>query len=138
MSGVSDSTNQAAAFAEVTTNGFGMPPQWRPWVASTVGRPQWHHYLAWSGDDAVAAGALFILGKVGWLGVASTVPTGRRCGAQGALMARRLEDGRNLGCDWFVTETGEDTPARPNPSFRNMMRAGFTVAYQRQNFMPHV
>ena len=32
-------------------------------------------------------------------------------------------------------ETGEDTSARPNPSFRNMIRAGFTVAYHRQNFM---
>jgi hypothetical protein len=57
---------------------------------------------------------------------------------RGALMARRLEDGQNLGCHWFVTETGEDTPARPNPSFHNMLRAGFTVAYYRQNFMPPV
>ena len=127
---------QAAAFAEVTTNGFGMPPQWRPWIAATVGRPQWRHYLAWSGNDPVAAGALFIHGDVGWLGVASTLPAARRRGAQGALMARRLEAGWSLGCRWFVTETGEDTPARPNPSFRNMMRDGFTVAYHRQNFMP--
>ena len=40
------------------------------------------------------------------------------------------------GCRWFVTETGEDLPDRPNPSFRNMMRAGFHVAYHRPNFMP--
>jgi hypothetical protein len=50
-------------------------------------------------------------------------------------MARRIEDGRALGCRWFVTETGEDAPARPNPSFRNMIRAGFRLAYHRVNFM---
>jgi hypothetical protein len=35
-----------------------------------------------------------------------------------------------------VTETGEDLPEKPNPSFRNMMRAGFKLAYQRRNYMP--
>ena len=125
----------ATAFAEVTTIGFGMPLEWRPWIAATVGRPRWRHYLAWSGDDPVGAATLFIHGDVGWLGIASTLPEARRRGAQGALMARRMEDGGSLGCRWFVTETGEETPARPNPSFRNMLRAGFLVAYPRPNFM---
>jgi hypothetical protein len=132
IAGVGD----AATFAEVTTNGFGMPPAWRGWIAAGVGRPHWRHYLAWSGDVAVAGAALYVVGDVGWLGVASTLPSARRRGAQSALMARRIEDGRALGCRWFVTETGEDTPARPNPSFRNMVRAGFSVAYHRDNFMP--
>jgi hypothetical protein len=126
----------AGVFAEVTTSGFGMPPEWRPWIAATVGRPQWRHYLAWNGHTPVAGAALFIDGHVGWLGVASTLPAARRRGAQSALMAKRLQDGWNLGCHWFVTETGEDTPARPNPSLHNMLRAGFRVAYHRQNFMP--
>jgi hypothetical protein len=129
---------QAQTFAAVTTAGFGMPPQLRPWIASTVGRDGWHHYLAWSGADAVAAAALFIRRDVGWLGVASTLPEARRRGAQGALMARRIEDGIALGCRWFVTETGEDLPERPNPSFRNMVRAGFKVAYHRTNVLPSV
>jgi hypothetical protein len=47
------------------------------------------------------------------------------------MVAKRLEDGRNLGCCWFVTETGEETLARSNPSFHNMVRACFTVAYYR-------
>lgn len=127
---------QADTFAEVTTNGFGMPPEWRRWIAASVGRPRWHHYIAWSGNDPVAAAALFVHGDVGWLGIASTLPAARRRGAQGALMARRLNDGCSLGCRWFVTETGEDMPSRPNPSFRNMLRADFIVAYHRQNFMP--
>ena len=127
---------QAPTFAAVVATGFGMPPLLRPWIAAAVGRPNWRHYLAWDGAEPVGGGALFVHGEAGWLGVASTLPEARRRGAQGALMARRIEDGRALGCRWFVTETGEDTPSRPNPSFRNMLRAGFTLAYQRDNFMP--
>jgi hypothetical protein len=128
--------DHAGLFADITTKGFGMPPQWRSWIAATVGLPRWHHYLAWNGEEAVAAAALFICDDVGWLGIGSTLPSARRRGAQGALMARRLLDGAALGCQWFVTETGEETPQRPNASFRNMIRAGFEVAYHRPNYMP--
>jgi GNAT superfamily N-acetyltransferase len=129
-------TGDAKAFAEVATIGFGMPPQWRPWLAASVGRAGWRHYLAWKDSKPVACAALFVRGDAGWLGVATTVPAARGRGAQGALLARRIEDGLALGCRWFVTETGEETPERPNPSFRNMIRAGFKVAYHRQNYMP--
>jgi hypothetical protein len=125
----------AEVVADVTTKGFGMPPPFKPWIAELVLRPGWRFYLAWSGDEAVAAGALFVRDNVGWLGIGSTLPAARRRGAQGALMARRLIDGEGLGCKMFVTETGEETPERPNPSYRNMIRAGFTVAYHRPNYM---
>lgn len=129
-------SDHAVTFADVATGGFGMPPAFRPWLAATVGRPRWRHYVAWNGQEPVGTAALFVHGDTGWLGMTSTLPAARRRGAQSALMARRIEDGRALGCRWFVTETGEDTPARPNPSFRNMIRAGFTLAYYRENFMP--
>jgi hypothetical protein len=66
----------------------------------------------------------------------STVPAHRRRGAQGSLLARRLEDGIELGCRWFVTETGAEDPDRPNASLRNMLRVGFEVAYLRRNYTP--
>jgi hypothetical protein len=40
-----------------------------------------------------------------------------------------------MGCSHIITETSEELPHRPNPSFRNMMRAGFDVVYQRPNYM---
>lgn len=123
-------------FAAVAAAGFGMPPPWCAWLGGTIGRPGWRHYLAWQARQPVACAAIYVHGDAGWLGVATTISSARGRGAQGALMARRIEDGLSLGCKWFVTETGEDTPAKPNPSFRNMIRAGFTVAYHRQNFMP--
>jgi hypothetical protein len=125
----------ASAVAKITCAVFGMPPWLEPWIESMVGRANWHHYLAWQGDEAVATAALFVHGGVGWLGAAGTMLGGRRRGAQSSLMARRLQDGCALACRWFVTETGEDSPERPNSSFHNMMRAGFVVAYHRPNFL---
>ena len=94
-----------------------------------------YHYIAWEDAIAVACGAMYVHENVGWLGVAGTLPSHRKRGAQSALMARRIQDGLSLGCKWFVTETGEDTADRPNPSFHNMMRNGFALAYQRPNYM---
>jgi hypothetical protein len=125
----------AAAFAQVACEGFGMPSFLSPWLEASVGRPGWQHYLAWDGDRPVAAGALYLQDRVGWLGVATTLPSHRRRGAQLALMAARIKAGVELGCEWFVTETGESSDERPNPSYHNMVRAGFSLAYQRPNYM---
>lgn len=128
--------DRATAFAEVTTAGFGMPTQLRPWIASTVGRPGWRHYIASLEGAPIAAAALFVAGDVGWLGVASTLPQARRHGAQSTLLLRRLTDASAMGCSHVITETQEQLPDRPNPSFRNVLRAGFEVEYHRPNYMP--
>lgn len=128
-------SSQADLFGALACQGFGMPAVLSPLMAATVGRRGWHHYIAWSGDQPAAVGAMFVQGEVGWLGVAATLPTFRRRGAQGALMTRRIQDGAALGCRWFVTETGQDTPEKPNASYRNMRRLGFVDAYHRPNYM---
>jgi hypothetical protein len=51
-------------------------------------------------------------------------------------MARRIRDAALAGCQWVVTETGEDSVDFPNPSYHNMLRAGFQPVYQRPNYMP--
>jgi hypothetical protein len=127
----------AQLFAHTACDGFGMPHAMAPIITATVGRSGWHHYVAWDGASPAAVAALFVKDHTGWLGIAATVPAQRRKGAQGALMARRIRDSVALGCKWLVTETGKDLPERPNPSFHNMMRAGFVVAYDRPNFMPN-
>ena len=128
-------TKDAGVVGRVTRSAFGMPAERESWLASLVGRPGWHHYLALDGGESVAAAALYVHGSVGWLGVAGTLEGARRRGAQGALMARRLVDGARLGCQWFVTETSEDLPGRPNPSYHNMIRLGFQLAYHRPNYL---
>jgi hypothetical protein len=53
-------------------------------------------------------------------------------------MTRRIADGAALGCRWFASETGQDLPDKPNPSFHNMLRTGFRVAYYRPNYMQKI
>lgn len=133
----------ADVFAQVACSAFGMPPVLAPMLTATIGQPGWRHYLAFDGDPesgagnalAVATAALRVQDGVGWLGIGSTLPTHRRRGAQGALMARRIQDGATLGCRWLVTETGEDTEEQPNSSYHNMMRSGFALAFLRANYL---
>ncbi|HEY9227466.1 MAG TPA: GNAT family N-acetyltransferase, partial [Gemmatimonadaceae bacterium] len=126
----------AERFAVVGCAAHGLPAALTPLFASAVGRPGWHHFMAWDHGTPAAIGALFVQNGVGWLGMGATLPAFRRRGAQGALMALRLREGARLGCRWFVTECAQDLPERPNPSFRNMLRTGFKVAYHRPNLLP--
>ena len=127
--------SQAAEAAHVICTAFGLPSSLSAWIETCVGRPSWQYYAAFDADRVVATGALFVRGEVGWLGMGSTYPEFRRRGAQGALMARRIRDAAALGCRWVITETGEDVPQQPNPSFHNMLRTGFQLAYQRPNYL---
>jgi GNAT superfamily N-acetyltransferase len=125
----------ARTFADLVAPAFDWPDAVRPWMARIVGRPGWHHYIAFDGDTPAATAALHVTGRYGYLGPAATHPDLRRRGAQSALIARRLRDAAVLGCEMLITETAEDRPDDPSPSFRNMRRAGFQVAYVRPNYI---
>ena len=75
-------------------------------------------------------------GRAGALQAAATLPSHRRRGAQGALVARWIRDGLALGCRFFAAEAAEDTPESPNRSYHNLLRAGFRLAYLRRNYAP--
>ena len=104
------------------------------WLYRMVGRPGWRHYLAYDGDLSVACGALYVHDGVGWLGFGGTLPSWQRRGAQSAIIARRIQDAADLGCTLLTVETKEDSPKWPNHSFRNMLRAGFKIAYLRPKY----
>ena len=125
----------ADAFAEVALTAFEMPSELHPMLVGNIGKPGWHHYLGFDGEQPVTASAMYVRNDTGWLGFGSTLASHRKRGGQGAMFARRIDDGIKLGCKWFVTETGEDTPGNPNPSYHNMIRTGFKLAYQRPNYV---
>jgi hypothetical protein len=127
---------RAADVARILCAGFGLPEAVGGLFASVLGRDGWHTYMAFDGDAPVATGSLFVRGRVGALQAAATLPSHRRRGAQGALVAHRIRDGLALGCRMFVAEAAEDTPEAPNPSYHNLLRAGFRLAYLRRNYVP--
>ena len=127
--------DQAEAFADVVTTAFEIPAILRPLMKGVVGKPGWRNFIAFEGEKPASAASLFISGEVGWVGNMGTLKKYRKRGAQGALFARCIQDGLALGCKWFVTETGEDMPEDPNPSYHNMLRSGFKLAYLRRNYI---
>lgn len=134
---ISDAGPQhAAAFAAAALGGFGMPPALTPWLVALAHRPGWRTYVGWDGDTPVSSAALRITADTAWCGLAATLPTHRGRGGQSALFARRIADALDAGCRLIVTETGEDTPQAPNPSYRNMIRAGFRLTHFRDNWAP--
>lgn len=127
--------DEAGDFARILASSFGWSATLEPWVAGSVGRPGWHHYMAYDGDTPVATAAIFIDGENGWIDFTSTLPEYRGRGAQGALVERRIADAAALGCKRLVVETAEETPERSAPSYRNMKRFGFQTAYLRPNYI---
>lgn len=127
--------DRALEFGKVVQAGFSMIDIAGEWIALTVGRPGWRHYLALDGDKAVSAAAMHLRGSWAWFGFAATLEGARGRGAQSALIARRITDAHAAGVRWLSIETAEDTPERGAPSFRNVVRQGFQVAYLRPNWI---
>ncbi|MEZ5833182.1 MAG: hypothetical protein R3D05_18570 [Dongiaceae bacterium] len=124
----------AAAFAETVLAGFGMPPMLKPWLEALPGRNGWHCFLALADGAPAGGAAIRCADGVGWLGLGATRPDHRREGAQSALLAARIAAGLDLGVTGFVTETGRPHPGEEGPSFANIQRAGFQIAYDRANW----
>jgi GNAT superfamily N-acetyltransferase len=122
-------------YAAVAQTGFGMPEWTVTMFAHMAEIPGVYSYIAYAGDEPAGVGSLLISGDRGALFNGATLPEFRRRGVQGAIMARRIQDGIARGCRWLTTETSEDTPESPNPSYRNMVRTGFHLAYLRPNFV---
>lgn len=130
-----EEVSDGADFAAVFTRAYGTPALFEPWLARVPGRPGWHCFLAYAGDEPAATGAIYVEDGVGWLGAAGTLPEHRRKGAQNAILAARIRAAAEAGCQVVVTETGSLREGRPSNSYRNILRAGFELLYERANLL---
>jgi GNAT superfamily N-acetyltransferase len=121
-------------FGAAAAGGFEVPDLFRNWLALLPAREGWHCFAAFDGDEPAGAGALYVTGETGWLGIGATVPEHRGKGAQSALIAKRIEAAAELGCEVVVSETGKPIDGRAGPSFRNLLRAGLEPVYVRPSF----
>lgn len=128
-------TTDAVIFEDTVAEPLGILHTMAPVVRSTVGHEHWHFYLALDDTRPIAGAAMFVRGEGAWLGLSATRPSDRNRGAQTALLARRLHDAAALGCAWVSADTQPDTAARPNPSYRNMRRAGMDILYSRPKYL---
>ncbi|MEQ9440425.1 MAG: GNAT family N-acetyltransferase [Cyclobacteriaceae bacterium] len=130
---------QAPTYGRLIFNSFDWEDQRLvSWLASTVGRPGYHHYLALHQGQPVAAAALHITGQYASMAFAGTLPEYRGRGAQGLLLKTRILDAIEAGCQYIISETAEEKPGRSVASYRNMRRFGFEEAYLRENWIYYV
>jgi GNAT superfamily N-acetyltransferase len=125
----------AAAFGGVVRDGFALQPAFADWSARLVGRPGWCCVMAFDKHAPVAAGAAYVKGAYAGLGFGATLESHRRRGAQSALLSQRLREAAARGARVAAVETGERVPDRPNNSYRNILRCGFSEVYLRRNYM---
>lgn len=117
-------------FAEVILRGHGVPEGARVRDHASVVRwaeiDGWRLYLARVGGTPAGAALLTLEDDLGYLANASTLPEFRRRGVQTALIAARIADAADAGCD-AVSSQAEFGSA----SQRNLERAGLRVAYTK-------
>lgn len=83
-------------------------------------------YVAELDGEAIATGMMFVHGEVAMIAGASTIPEGRRQGAQNALLHARLAHAAKLGCALACMGA-----APGSQSQKNAQQNGFHIAYTR-------
>jgi ribosomal protein S18 acetylase RimI-like enzyme len=104
-------------------------------LAATVGKSDYRHYLVYDDHRAVAAGALHFYQEYASMAFAATLPAYRGMGAQSLLIHQRIADAAKAGARYLIAETAIDRPTAPSNSFRNLQRFGFEPAYERENWI---
>lgn len=126
---------RSADFARLIVQAYGLPEVAASLVAALPGRSSWLCYLATDGGRPIGAAAMFARGRDAWLGLAATDPSARGRGAQTLLLSRRISDAARLGVSDVYVETGESVADEPQPSYNNIVKAGFKRLYARDNLL---
>jgi hypothetical protein len=101
-----------------------------PGYARSAGKDGFFHFMAFDGTRPVAIAALGVFEDVGYLFAGATAENDRRRGAQQALIASRIQRADQIGCSVLVSET----LYMLQHSYRNLQRAGFQDAYEKEVF----
>ena len=101
-----------------------------PGYLRSAGKQNFFHYMAFDGARPVAIAALCVFEDIGYLMAAATNARDRQRGAQQALIARRIARAEQMGCSIQVSET----LYMIEHSLRNLQRAGFEEAYEKEVF----
>lgn len=91
-------------------------------VTALLSHPSFHCFLATVDDQPAALGVLHVRESVASMANGITLPEFRRRGLQLALLQRRMETARQLGCNLLVSQATPD-----NVSMRNQLRAGLAL-----------
>ena len=119
---------EADLYARLAARGWSEFPEVQPFIEgfARTSLERATCFVAEINGTPIAAAALFLHDGVALLAGASTVPEGRRRGAQLALLDTRLRFAASNGCDLAMM-----CAAPGSASQRNAERNGFRIAYTR-------
>jgi hypothetical protein len=120
--------SEAELYATVAAKGWSEHPEAMPYIRgfAKLSLQCASCFVAEQDGRPIATAALFVHNGVALLAGASTVPEGRRQGAQNALLDTRLRTAASNGCDLAMM-----VAAPGSSSQRNAERQGFRIAYTR-------
>lgn len=114
---------------------FSFPEELKTFCLNAFVKPGWNNYVAVFNDKVAGTGSLYIKDGIAEIGIAATVEEARGKGIQSALINFRERIAFEKGCKYLFVETAEPTSSYPAPSYRNMIRLGFTELYRRPNYL---
>ena len=123
---------RADEYGAVVATVFGMDSPLDQWFAALCTRAGWACFGALDGDRLVGTGASYVAGSLAWLGAAGTLAEASGRGAQSAILATRIRAACDAGARVLAAETVDRVDGEAEPSFRNLVRAGFEGAYVQQ------
>ena len=120
--------NEAVLYGTVAAQGWSESPEAVPYIQdfARLSLACATCFFAERDGEPIATAALFMHSGTALLAGASTVPAGRRQGAQNALLDTRLRTAASNGCDLAMM-----VAAPGSASQRNAERQGFRIAYTR-------
>jgi hypothetical protein len=119
------------ALSAIAAEGMNLPMHAGTLFFSLPQRENWRCYTAAlaPNEPVVATAAMMINDGVAQFGPGNTLEHARGHGCNTALLRRRLIDAHAAGCELVVVELWGSTPENPSAAARNLLRAGFEVAY---------
>jgi hypothetical protein len=118
----------AVLYGKVSAQGWSEHPELMPYIEgfAKLSVECATCFIAERDGTPIATAALFMHDGTALLAGASTIPAGRRQGAQNALLDARLQTAASNGCDLAMM-----VAAPGSASQRNAERQGFRIAYTR-------
>jgi len=122
------SSDEVAMYGRVAAQGWSEHPEVMPYIEgfAKLSIAAATCFVAELDGRPIATAALFMHDGTALLAGASTVPSGRRQGAQNVLLDARLRHAASHGCDLAMM-----VAAPGSASQRNAERQGFRIAYTR-------
>ena len=124
--------NEAQQYGRVAAQGWSEHPEVMPYIEAfaQLSLACATCFFAEQGGQPLATAALYMHEGTALLAGASTIPRGRRLGAQNALLNTRLQTAASNRCDLAMM-----VAAPGSSSQRNAERQGFRIAYTRTKWI---